>query len=62
MKASQAYGDEWVASGRSAVLRVPSYVVRVEWNFVFNPAHKDFGRLRVAEPLPVWWDERLFAG
>lgn len=62
MKASQAYGDEWSASGRSAVLRVPSYVARIEWNFVFNPAHKDFGRLRTTEPLPVWWDERLFAG
>ncbi|MCC6920092.1 MAG: RES domain-containing protein [Alphaproteobacteria bacterium] len=62
LKAARAYGDAWAASGRGAVLRVPSYVVRLEWNFVFNPLHKDFARIRVAEPLPVWWDARLFSG
>lgn len=60
MEASRAYGDDWAAARRSAVLRVPSIVARIEWNFVFNPAHKDFARLRTTEPLPVWWDERFF--
>lgn len=62
MRAPRAYGDAWAASGRSAVLRVPSVIVRLEWNYVFNPAHKDFARLKASEPLPLWWDERLFSG
>jgi len=46
MPASQAFGDAWVREARSAVLRVPSIAVNQrESNFVFNPAHADFGRI-----------------
>lgn len=34
-------GDDWLASGESAVLRVPSAVVRGEWNYLINPQHLD---------------------
>src|SRR5437899_1189492 len=34
-----AFGDAWVRSSRSAVMRVPSAVVPKEWNYLLNPAH-----------------------
>jgi RES domain-containing protein len=47
MPASQDWGDGWVRSARSAVLRVPSIAVnRLESNFILNPAHPDFARIR----------------
>ena len=61
MRAARRHGDGWIAARRSAVLRVPSFVARMEWNYVFNPAHGEFARLAVSEPTPVWWDQRLFA-
>lgn len=40
-------GDDWVAAGRSAVLRVPSALVPQESHYVLNPRHPDFARVRV---------------
>ena len=60
MMVSRAYGDDWAATRRSAILRVPSFVARMEWNYVFNPAHPQFADIAVCEPEPIWWDERLF--
>ncbi|NWH07608.1 MAG: RES domain-containing protein [Alphaproteobacteria bacterium] len=59
--AARRLGDRFVAEGLSAVLRVPSFVARIEWNFVINPRHPDFGMITTFMPEPVWWDERLFA-
>ena len=57
--ATQAVGDDWVASGASAVLRVPSVVVPGEFNFVLNPAHRDFARIRIGAATPFPFDPRL---
>jgi RES domain-containing protein len=57
--ATQAIGDAWVESGASAALRVPSVVVPGEWNFILNPAHRDFGRIRIGAPAPFPFDPRL---
>ena len=56
---TQALGDAWVASGRSAVLRVPSVVVPEQANYLLNPAHPDFGRIRIGTPTPLTIDPRL---
>jgi RES domain-containing protein len=52
-------GDEWVASGASAVLRVPSALVPGESNFLINPAHGDFSKLVVGDTIGFEFDERL---
>ena len=58
---SHELGREWVDSGRSLALVVPSLVAR-PWgrNVVLNPAHPDFARVRVAEVVDVRWDPRLY--
>jgi hypothetical protein len=43
----QAMGDDWVAGGNSAVLRVPSTLVPGESTFLLNPRHPDFRKLRI---------------
>ena len=58
---TQAIGDAWVASARSAVLRVPSVVVPVEFNYLFNPAHPDFPRVAIGKPMAFPFDPRLAA-
>lgn len=56
---TQRLGDDWIARGKSAVLRVPSALVPKESNFVLNPRHPDFSAIRVQEPEPLSMDPRL---
>jgi RES domain-containing protein len=60
--ATQAIGADWVAAGTSAVLRVPSVVVPGEFNFVLNPAHRDFRRIVIGAAMPFPFDPRLLPG
>ena len=52
-------GSHWVAESRSVVLRVPSIVVDGEFNYLVNPRHPDFARLKIGEPQPFSFDPRL---
>jgi RES domain-containing protein len=57
--APQAFGAEWVQAQRSVALRVPSVVVPGEFNYLLNPAHPRFGKVRVGRPEPFSFDPRL---
>ena len=57
--ATQRIGDEWLAAGRSLALAVPSAIVPEELNYVLNPEHPAFARLRVGRPMPFLLDPRL---
>ena len=52
-------GDAWIVEQRSAVLRVPSAVVPGESNYLLNPAHPDFPKIPIGEPVPFRFDRRL---
>jgi RES domain-containing protein len=54
-----AIGDEWVKSGTSAVLEVPSTVIETDSNYLLNPHHRDFQAIRVMDPQPFEFDVRL---
>ncbi len=58
-KTTAAVGDTWVRSGRSAVLKLPSAVVPAEFNYVLNPAHAEFGKIRLGRPQVFKADSRL---
>ena len=55
----RAIGDDWVLSASSAVLQVPSALIPGESNFLLNPGHPDFPRVRIGKPLPFDFDSRL---
>jgi RES domain-containing protein len=55
----QLIGDEWVKSGTSAVLDVPSAIIETESNYLLNPQHRDFQAIRVMRPQPFEFDLRL---
>jgi RES domain-containing protein len=58
---AQAYGRAWIASGRSALLLVPSVVTAGrDRNVVVNPNHPDAARIVVGPETPVALDRRLF--
>lgn len=50
--ALQRLGDAWLAAGKSAVLRVPSAVVPTESNYLLNPAHPAFKKIKIGPSPP----------
>jgi RES domain-containing protein len=52
-------GDEWIHAERSAVLSVPSVIIEHERNYLLNPVHPDFKRIRLSPPKPFRFDLRL---
>lgn len=57
----QTIGDSWAASLDSVVLSVPSVLVPEERNFLLNPNHPDFSKLKIAGPTAFQFDPG-FAG
>ena len=53
-------GGAWAASGRTALLRVPSVVVPREANYLVNPLHPDAARITLGALEELEWDARLF--
>jgi hypothetical protein len=52
-------GDRFVREGKYLILRVPSAVLSMEWNFLVNPAHSLFAKLKAEEPVRIRMDRRL---
>jgi RES domain-containing protein len=54
-----AIGDHWALERRSAVLALPSAISPADTNFLLNPDHPDFRRIRIAPPVDYDFDARL---
>ncbi len=52
-------GEKWIKEKKSAVLCVPSVVVPDENNYLLNPDHKDFKKIKLEELYPIRLDSRL---
>lgn len=52
-------GDRWIVAGRAPVLRVPSVLVPHESNYLLDPAHPDFARIRIGPKRRMLFDARL---
>jgi RES domain-containing protein len=57
--ALQALGSEWVRSGRTVALVVPSAVTPVETNVLLNPDHPDMRKLQAGRPETFAFDPRM---
>jgi RES domain-containing protein len=56
---TQVIGDRWVRERRSAVLALPSAISPADTNFLLNPKHPDFKRIRIHPPINFDFDSRL---
>lgn len=53
------YGDAWAEEGRSLVLRVPSVVLPMSFNYLVNPGHPRFDARTVTAHGPFEYDARI---
>ena len=54
-------GDRFARKKRDAILIVPSALAPDEFNWLLNPDHPDFRRVRIHPPEPFAYDARFFA-
>ena len=52
-------GDEWIRAGKSVALAVPSVLSTSETNFLLNPRHPDFQKIKIKQPVEYRFDSRL---
>lgn len=55
-----AIGDTFANDRRTAVLVVPSALAPEESNWLINPHHREFSRIRVVKAEPFRYDARFF--
>ncbi len=54
-------GDGWVKSNRAPVLKVPSAIIKEEFNYLINPAHIDFGKIKILAVEDFLFDNRFLS-
>jgi RES domain-containing protein len=57
---TQWMGSEIIQDKNSLAIACPSAVVQQEQNFLLNPLHRDFHKIRLQEVKDFYFDERLF--
>lgn len=61
LRTTQALGDDWLRSKRSALARVPSAILPETWNVLLNPEHPDAAEVQIVETIRAEYDARLIA-
>lgn len=56
---TQNIGDKWVQEKETAILQVPSSIISEEVNYLLNPNHKDFAKIKVIKSQPFIFDSRI---
>jgi len=52
-------GDRWIQHQESVILKVPSVIIPVEYNFLINPSHPDIEKVVIHSPQKFAFDPRL---
>jgi RES domain-containing protein len=58
-KALADLGSRWAAARETTVLAVPSAIIPSDLNYLLNPLHPQFRRIRIGRPEPFSFDPRL---
>jgi len=57
---SQKLGDEFVKQNKYCCLKLPSVVVKEEFNILINPNHIDFKKIKIKNYVGFIFDSRFF--
>ncbi len=57
---TQEIGDEFIRQNKTAVFKVPSAVVPGDFNYLLNPKHDDFTKVKIKKTKVFGFDDRLF--
>ena len=56
---TQKIGNQWLLDNKTSILKVPSAIVDREYNYLLNPKHADFSKIKILDVTPFNFDNRL---
>lgn len=56
---TQSEGDKFIHDNNYLCLKVPSAIVEGDFNYLINPFHPDFSKVKIKKTSPFGFDERL---
>ena len=56
---SRPFGDKWIRDNETAILKVPSAIIKNDFNILLNPNHKDFKEIKIIDEEPFCFDSRI---
>jgi len=59
MTKTQYLGDRFIAEKKAVVLKVPSAIVSGDFNYLINPYHPDFNKIKILEVSPFLFNGRF---
>jgi len=60
VKSTKTIGDQFVIRNKFLLLKVPSAVIQDEYNYLINPFHDKFKRVKIEKIEEFKFDSRLF--
>ncbi|WP_166878304.1 RES family NAD+ phosphorylase [Massilia mucilaginosa] len=57
---AQLFGGTWLASRTNLAMKVPSAIVKEEFNVIINPLHPDYRDVQLSIIRPFTFDSRMF--
>lgn len=55
----QNIGAAWLSAGENAILKVPSVLIKNEFNFIINAGHPDFKKIKLTAAEDFIFDQRF---
>ncbi|RZA03566.1 MAG: RES domain-containing protein [Sphingobacteriaceae bacterium] len=52
-------GNDFLLKQKHLLLKVPSAIVKEEYNYLLNPLHKNAGKVKILKTQPFAFDQRL---
>ncbi|HZJ20385.1 MAG TPA: RES domain-containing protein [Pricia sp.] len=59
---TKAWGTYLISRKKYPIIKAPSVVVKGDFNYLLNPHHPEFDRIKIIHTEPFEFDERLFRG
>ena len=52
-------GDKWYAEKKTAILKIPSVIVKNEFSYILNTKHSDFNEIKLMNTEAFFFDHRI---
>jgi RES domain-containing protein len=57
---TQSIGDRFIAENKYCILKIPSVVTQGDFNFLINPYHSEFKKIKIIDSIKFPFDDRIF--
>ncbi len=57
---TQFFGDQFILNNKCCILKIPSAVTQGDYNYLINPNHPEFSKIKIISTSKFPFDKRIF--